>query len=235
MTSRSKTIRTLENEVEVLSTEVARLRLMVERCEGLKAFDSSPAPVPAASPQIVLPLAGQPLDVLPSIFQGAEGTTRLLKVLLETYPWLLPQPQPQQYSAPPTAAEAPAYYPQQAVRRQPSMEPQAVPSPLLQQRQQVPAVAKESVAPVVVTSEEEEPPLSPPAVRSAAPAASRGKAALQHVDSLNASSVAAIAPLAQYRMKPQTQQQTQQRQETKIRSAMLARGDWGNETDELDF
>lgn len=37
-----------------------------------------------------LPLPGEPMSVLPTIFSGMDGTARLFKVLIETYPWLLP-------------------------------------------------------------------------------------------------------------------------------------------------
>ena len=95
----------VDNEMAKLSDEVARLRLMVERVQlrqnqldahqrssseqssqptGTPAYHRDPWAVPP------VPLPGSPVAVLPTIFSGVDGTTRLFKLLLETYPWLEP-------------------------------------------------------------------------------------------------------------------------------------------------
>ena len=216
--SRSKTIRTLENEVECLSAEVARLRLMVERCESMKNFPE-PASIaqPAAAPHMVLPLAGQPLDVLPSIFSGAEGTTRLLKVLLETYPWLLP---PTQVPTA-TATVTPIAVPAAAVVPMLEVQPVVAAAP-----SNAPAVQADVAR---NTARQGEPATPQPVVERLSPqlVQRQGTAFSEAPDSPMAGSVIqAAAPLAQYRPKPQ---------ENKFKSAMAPRNDWGNETDELDF
>ena len=100
------TSRALESEVELLNSEVTRLRLMVQRCNvaqqelGQKVRQGyanegdaggGGAVATQAFPHAVrIPQPDDPISVLPSLFSGMDGTARLFKVLLETYPWLLP-------------------------------------------------------------------------------------------------------------------------------------------------
>eukprot|EP00758_Cryptobia_borreli_P012801 Tbor_TRINITY_DN5777_c0_g1::TRINITY_DN5777_c0_g1_i1::g.20402::m.20402 len=85
----------LEKEVDALNTEMTRLRLMVTKCMEIRESSPPAATIPYTRATVDpsstrLPLPGDPMSVLPSIFSGMQGTARLLKVLLETYPWLLP-------------------------------------------------------------------------------------------------------------------------------------------------
>ena len=94
----------IEAEVTALNAEVARLRIMVERCVDVqqqqqRAQQQQQQPAPAlfggfADPRVgtvpPMPLPGQPLAVLPVLFSGMEGTARLFRILMETYPWLTP-------------------------------------------------------------------------------------------------------------------------------------------------
>ena len=89
-------IHTLEQEVCSLNSEVTRLRLMVERCVELQLESKAMAPpaAPSSSPTAALlprtPLATDPLQILPEIFSGMDGTARLFKLLMDAYPWLAP-------------------------------------------------------------------------------------------------------------------------------------------------
>lgn len=99
----------LEEEVNSLNAEVTRLRLMVQQCveneSRYKALEEENAALKAAvaqqqapggSNKLVnpylpgMPLPGQPLDVLPSMFTGTKGTARLFRLIMDTYPWLTP-------------------------------------------------------------------------------------------------------------------------------------------------
>lgn len=251
--SRAKSIRALESEVECLSAEVARLRLMVERCESMRNFPESTAVTsqqPIAAPHMVLPLAGQPLDVLPSIFSGAEGTTRLLKVLLETYPWLLPTAAAAAASTSGAAATAHHHPSPAAASMTPTpashqLHPASSSAPQQQPQQRVtaaagqsaPAVQQASVSAATTGTAGSKPKqLDPPQLArldTAQPSeeqvspqlVSRQPTAFTDVAD---SPTAAVAPLAQYRPKPQ--------ENRNFRTAMTAqRNDWANETDELDF
>jgi hypothetical protein len=106
----------LEDEILKLTADVARLQIMVDRtieaseAAALHASSSSPsdplsihsqllaqqmaaltaAPIGAAAAGTpAIPLPGDPLAVLPALFSGREGTARLFRMLVETYPWLL--------------------------------------------------------------------------------------------------------------------------------------------------
>ena len=113
--------RALESEVNALDAEVTRLRIMVDRCvesqDTLRAsvqtrddrqqhrtnhtetrrnppetaHESDPINLGTALTSTRLALPGDPMAVLPAIFSGMDGTARLFKVLIETYPWLLPR------------------------------------------------------------------------------------------------------------------------------------------------
>ena len=103
------TCRALESEVETLNAEVTRLRLMVQRCVGeqerlgreireqhsREAAHTGDGKADNAAQHVVpqmirIPQPDDPVAVLPSLFSGMDGTARLFKVLMETYPWLLP-------------------------------------------------------------------------------------------------------------------------------------------------
>lgn len=106
-------LRTLQEEVAALNSEVMRLRLMVHKCTrqaeeqhdvqrrqqqalhqafpvGGGSQQPSPSYVHPTTGLPTVPLPGQPLAVLPQMFSGLEGTARLFRVLMETYPWLVP-------------------------------------------------------------------------------------------------------------------------------------------------
>lgn len=93
----------------MLNAEVTRLRLMVQRCVGeqerlgreirerpsREATHGGDGMTENAAQNVVpqmirIPQPDDPVAVLPSLFSGMDGTARLFKVLMETYPWLLP-------------------------------------------------------------------------------------------------------------------------------------------------
>lgn len=78
----------VEEELAHLNDEIARLRIMVNRCNEMDSREAAPAQ--GAEPQVQLPLSNQPMAILPGIFSGVEGTARLFRVLMDTYPWLVP-------------------------------------------------------------------------------------------------------------------------------------------------
>jgi hypothetical protein len=98
----------IDSEMAKLSDEVARLRLMVERVQLRQAhIDGSVGQARSSSEQssaahagqpayhrdpwaVPVPLPNSPVAVLPTIFSGVDGTARLFKLLLDTYPWLEP-------------------------------------------------------------------------------------------------------------------------------------------------
>lgn len=100
----------LEEEVVKLSNEVARLQIMVERCvhtnnkmyNNTQQQNSNTSPKTATTttttqqPQPQQPFSfsapTDPLTALPTLFSGREGTARLFRVLVESYPWLLKPP-----------------------------------------------------------------------------------------------------------------------------------------------
>jgi hypothetical protein len=98
--------RAIDAEMEKLSGEVARLRVMVERVVDHKSrsvSEASAQPHPPAGHSIIptpqfhrdpftvpVPLPTSPVAVLPTIFAGQDGTARLFRLLLDTYPWLEP-------------------------------------------------------------------------------------------------------------------------------------------------
>lgn len=88
--------RALQREVEALSDEVSRLRMMVQRCVEVREQQQQQQQVGTVGLTtgepggVQIPLSNQPLAVLPSLFSGIDGTARLFKVLMDTYPWLVP-------------------------------------------------------------------------------------------------------------------------------------------------
>ena len=91
----------IEEEVTSLAEEVARLRVMVDRCVELNLDlqqRQAQQPPPAAAHTVPFPTPDQPLAVLPTMFSGIDGTTRLLKLIVETYPWLKQAIEPEKRS-----------------------------------------------------------------------------------------------------------------------------------------